>query len=122
MSNITEMLGKTYYKVTASEDYLEFKGEDNVVCFYHSQECCESVWIEEIFGDLSDLQDTPILDAREDANGEEEGDYYYDVTQWTFYTFRTIKGTVTVRWCGTSNGYYSTSVSYDVDPGRKKND
>ena len=29
---------------------------------------------------------------------------------WTFYTIRTNKVTITLRWCGESNGYYSVDV------------
>lgn len=78
---------------------------------YHEQDCCESVAIEEIIGDLRDLLDTPIVVASMD-----EGEYKSDETgndQWTFYTLRTHKGTVTLRWHGSGNGFYSTSVDFD---------
>lgn len=78
---------------------------------YHSQDCCESVYLEDVIGDLSDLLNTPIVEAYvEDSSGMEAKNKYDDAFEWTFYRLRTLKGTVTLRWYGSSNGYYSTDV------------
>jgi hypothetical protein len=113
MTNISEMVGKTFQKVLQRdiyEDELVFENENEKFIFYHDQTCCESVDIEDITGDLSDLENTPILVAEERSGESGDVENGYDVYEWTFYEFRTIKGSVTVRWYGTSNGYYSTSV------------
>ena len=90
--------------------------------FFHDQNCCETVSIEDICGDLADLVGSPITQAEEEVSGQDVNPpgvpvpTYQDSFTWTFYKFATIKGSVTVRWYGESNGYYSESVDLRVGP------
>lgn len=81
---------------------------------YHEDDCCESVIIEDIVGDLSDLEGTPILKAEVRTSAKETPidpeEYIDDSNTWTFFELATIKGSVTIRWWGSSNGYYSEDV------------
>lgn len=93
--------------------------DDHYVRMHHNQDCCENVTIEDIVGDLDDLVETPLLvvEERVSRNGEDneppENSYEESYT-WTYYSFRTIKGSVDIRWHGRSNGYYSESVNIDI--------
>lgn len=82
--------------------------------FYHEQDCCESVTIEDICGNLSDLENSPITMAEEYCHERVEEDGWGEGATYTFYKFATVKGYVTVRWCGCSNGYYSEAVDFKV--------
>ena len=117
MSDVNKMLGKILKEIQggAYSNELWFVLEDGTEYkMYHSQSCCESVSIEDITGDLEDLIGSPLLVAEEVSNynfGPKQNEYDEDY-EWTFYKFATIKGSVTIRWYGSSNGYYSTSVSF----------
>ena len=104
-----------------NDDELRFYlTDEHYVRMYHEQDCCESVSIEDIVGDLHDLVGTPLLLAEETVNDDCDIDqdtddsYSYDSETWTYYRFRTIKGSVDIRWYGTSNGYYSESVDIEI--------
>jgi hypothetical protein len=115
---ILPIQGITFQRVfKQGGDELVFEHKFFTYKLYHQQDCCEYVTIDDIVGDLDDLTGTPILVAEKRANVElpARPDDYDDSYTWTFYTFRTIKGSVDVRWYGTSNGYYSEEVSEGVE-------
>lgn len=109
------MQGETFTKVYQGEqddnDAIFFeKADGSVYVMYHRQDCCESVYVESIVGDLNDLAGSEILTAEEsstDGSPEEDGD---ETSTWTFYKLSTLKGYVDIRWYGSSNGYYSETV------------
>jgi hypothetical protein len=77
----------------------------------HEQDCCESVYLADVVGSLSDLYETPIELAEESTSRTDAPPQTVDESYtWTYYRLRTIRGTVSFRFFGSSNGYYSESV------------
>ena len=118
MAELKDLIGKTLTKVEkVGEDKLFFlTNEGKRYKLYHHQDCCESVTIEDIVGDLDDLVGEPILIAEEATSNENPVGVtkeYQDSFTWTFYKFATRKGYVDIRWYGESNGYYSESVDFE---------
>jgi hypothetical protein len=108
------LVGKTLENVTEDGREVDFKvSETERYRLFHDQDCCESVYIESIDGDLNDLIGTPIIMAEEVSNADEGPlSEWEDSFTWTFYKLATIKGYVTIRFYGSSNGYYSESVDF----------
>lgn len=75
--------------------------------FYHDQDCCESVILEEMVG-VGCYDGVPIRVAEERVvSGDTE--HGGSVTS-TFYTIRTDGPDIDMAWRGESNGYYSEAV------------
>lgn len=114
-SGIEILKGKIITEIDNSVDEIRFTDSDGkVYLMYHDQDCCELVTIDDIVGDLNDLLNSPILEAEVVSNDEGPKNAEYDESYtWTFYKIGTIKGNVTIKWYGTSNGYYSEYVTFE---------
>ena len=117
-AKLADMIGVTMAEVSATKngDVMRFTAQDGRVWeLSHSQNCCESVRIEDIVGNLQDLVGVPLFMAYESVNSQRDlAPQYADSWTWTFYKFATVKGYVDVRWLGESNGYYSESVDFSL--------
>jgi hypothetical protein len=103
-----DLVGRVFTEVINNGNELILCNDKEYFKFYHEQDCCEHVSIEDITGDLNDLIGEPILFAEESSSSDENAS---DSGTWTFYKLATVKGWVDIRWYGSSNGYYSEGVS-----------
>jgi len=101
---------------TGGADEIVFACDDGTTFrMHHYQDCCESVDIEDICGDLDSLIGEPILLAEEAENSADPPANASDESHtWTFYKLANVHGYATIRWYGSSNGYYSESVSFEA--------
>lgn len=97
-----------------NDDRVEFACADgSEYRMHHQQDCCEDVWLAEVIGSWDDLLGVPLSIAYEETESDREPIRNDGGSAtWTFYTLRTSKGTVVLRWVGESNGYYSESVDF----------
>ena len=115
--NIEYLLGRIIREVQHNDQIITFVMDDGAIYdMYHSQDCCESVMIESIVGDLQGLVGTPLLVAEcsyekvEPTDDDDDEWSSYESRTWSFYKLATINGHVDIRWHGSSNGYYSETA------------
>lgn len=140
--NFSVLAGKTIKQIVgleAGSERAKFYCTDGTefwMSYYN--DCCASCSIEDIAGDISDILNSEILLAEEVSSSKpnektleerkarykaEKNPYYetfeswlescYESETWTFYKLSTIKGSITIRWYGSSNGYYSERSTFE---------
>jgi hypothetical protein len=116
MEGIEHLRGQTIMSIEGAEPRSErivFTLTDGRrFLMWHDQDCCEGVDVEDVAGDVADLLGSPILLAEESTSEVGPKDDYDESFTWTFYKLATVKGDVTIRWYGQSNGYYSEGVDF----------
>lgn len=112
MAYFQELLGKTLEKIERiGDEELHFFCTDGThYKLYHEQDCCESVTLDDIVGDLNGLIGKPINMA-EEVSGETGENDRVSYT-WTYYKLAVAGMYVTIKWYGESNGYYSEAVDF----------
>lgn len=118
-AEIEDLIGKTIESIetNGNEEIIFNTTDGDSYKMYHQQDCCEYVSLQDVAGgDLSDLIGETIITAYASSKqGDETSDdnkFGDESYTWTFYTIRTNAVTLTLRWYGSSNGYYSESVDF----------
>ena len=104
--------GLCFSDIKVEHDQIKFiKHDGGYLLMHHHQDCCESVVFVDVDGPWSTLIDSPVL-VFEKTEVKCVGEYGESETS-TFYRICTFRGWITIQWRGTSNGYYSESVSIE---------
>jgi hypothetical protein len=115
--NFFELKGQIIKEITGLE---KNSPEVNIVTnqttykLYHHQDCCESVFVENVIGDEKDILNEEIIFAEEDAGANDPDwydEHYNDSHTWTKYVLKTESASLEFWFLGESNGYYNESVS-----------
>lgn len=128
MKNFEDLIGKTITNIWFKNgkdpvkicDEIHLVTEDGwLVRLYHKQDCCENVYLLETVGEIDNILHSPIIYVNEIINPPLD-DVMKSFTNsdtsstWTFYLIETKKGSVVLKWLGSSNGYYDESVQFEI--------
>ena len=106
---LKSLVGEVLSHVDESDgDLLLTTQSGRQIRFYHDQECCESVYIEDQDGEWHELIGKVLTNVSESSDFSDDD---LDCVQKTEFAFTADDTTVVSKWHGESNGYYSTDVS-----------
>lgn len=121
--SMISMEGSLILSFQKEMDELIIKTTKGFFRFYHEQDCCESVYLENFDGWSDYGVGEEILKTEEKLFSPEE-EYpemlFLESCTGTFYSIQTNSMDLSMRWVGESNGYYSESVDVFFSPLTKK--
>lgn len=90
---VEDLIGKVFTKVYISEnkDEMIFENDTEIYNFYHDQYCCEYVSIEDVVGDLRDLENSPIVMSEEVSRTSSKTEYFDHSKTWFFTNMQLLK-------------------------------
>ena len=92
-------------------DLVRIVTDKGTLTMIHYQNCCEYVSVDDVTGSVEDLIGKVVRVAEERESNDVPPYNNNECEQWTLYEIRTDGGDLSIRWYGSSKGYYSVSVS-----------
>ena len=116
--DISVLKGQRIVKITKGNNLIRFDTDQHSYIMQHNQDCCESVSINKIVGDLQSLVGKKIISASDIVGTEkpaecETPEYHDESFTWSTFILKAKGIEVKIVWYGTSNGYYSETVNID---------
>lgn len=115
-----ELKGKTLTDIKGLEEgseYQTFITDTEKYVLEHQEDCCESVILTKIIGDVNSILNSEIVLAEDDIGANEpewaKDRSYYDSYTWSKYVIETKNGGRLEFWyLGESNGYYCEAAIF----------
>jgi len=105
---------QTITDISSDYESVTFKTVDKTYRLEHYQDCCESVRLENVIGDIKNILNVPITLAEEDNPGDPDwySESYNDSHTWSVFILEAGGKRVEFWFLGESNGYYGESVDF----------
>lgn len=120
LDSFERFIGRTVESAHEAGEHVVLRFTNGTLArFYHDQDCCENVGLENTIGTLGSLIGKTIqsISKSDDEPADQAGRSYDDAYAWSIFTIVATDGTtVVMQWLGESNGYYGVDVYVSEEP------
>lgn len=124
--NWHDLIGQTITEISApiGDAEILIRTAQGGIRAFHEVDCCESVDLMRVDGDVETLIGGVVTMAEDDTGcvppDWAEKAYEGESVTWTKLTLGTASGSVHFWVCGSSNGYYSETLEFELIDGGSK--